>query len=175
MRLFIENTPWGNRGQPYRTWVDFKINGNKVELMYTCLDQKIVSTVTEFNGPVSEDCCVEFFFKPDRRSDSYFNLEINSLGTPHMAYGPSREERTFVSKEYLENMEIKSTMEAGKWILQASFNISELENEFKLELPLRDWLANFYRCGGPKGQYQTWNKIDTPEPDFHRPEFFKFI
>ena len=98
MRLFIENTPWGNHGQPYRTWVDFKINGDKVELMFTCLDQKIESKIKEVNGPVSEDCCVEFFFQPDKNEKSYFNLEINSLGTPHMAYGPDRDNRTFVSE-----------------------------------------------------------------------------
>ncbi|WP_414481477.1 carbohydrate-binding family 9-like protein [Caldicoprobacter sp.] len=34
--------------------------------------------------------------------------------------------------------------------------------------------ANFYKCGD-KTKYPhwgCWNRIDTPHPDFHRPEFF---
>ncbi|MDE6137165.1 MAG: hypothetical protein K2F97_06800, partial [Muribaculaceae bacterium] len=34
--------------------------------------------------------------------------------------------------------------------------------------------GNFYKCASATSQphYLSWNPIDTPEPDFHRPEFF---
>ena len=34
--------------------------------------------------------------------------------------------------------------------------------------------ANFYKCGDKTAHphYLSWSPIDTPKPDFHRPEFF---
>ena len=34
--------------------------------------------------------------------------------------------------------------------------------------------GNFYKCASATSQphYLSWSPIDTPEPDFHRPEFF---
>ncbi len=34
--------------------------------------------------------------------------------------------------------------------------------------------ANFYKCGDETAvpHYGAWSPIDTPQPDFHRPEFF---
>ena len=34
--------------------------------------------------------------------------------------------------------------------------------------------ANFYKCGDKTSipHYVSWNKIETENPDFHRPEFF---
>ena len=37
--------------------------------------------------------------------------------------------------------------------------------------------GNFYKCGNklPRRHYLSWAPIDTPAPDFHRPEFFESI
>ena len=34
--------------------------------------------------------------------------------------------------------------------------------------------ANFYKCGDKTAHphYLSWSPIDTPKPDFHRPDFF---
>jgi hypothetical protein len=34
--------------------------------------------------------------------------------------------------------------------------------------------GNFQKCGDKTKfpHYGSWNRIDTPEPDFHRPEYF---
>ena len=34
--------------------------------------------------------------------------------------------------------------------------------------------ANFYKCGDKTAHphYVSWSPIDTPKPDFHRPDFF---
>jgi Carbohydrate-binding family 9 len=34
--------------------------------------------------------------------------------------------------------------------------------------------ANFYKCGDKLAQphFLAWNRIETPEPDFHQPAFF---
>jgi len=37
--------------------------------------------------------------------------------------------------------------------------------------------ANFFKCGDDTQQphFLSWQPIDTPRPDFHRPEFFGFL
>ena len=37
--------------------------------------------------------------------------------------------------------------------------------------------GNFYKCGDdlPQPHFVVWNNIETPEPDYHRPEFFGSI
>jgi hypothetical protein len=37
--------------------------------------------------------------------------------------------------------------------------------------------CNFYKCGDhlSKPHHLSWKPIETPEPDFHRPEFFKTL
>jgi hypothetical protein len=38
------------------------------------------------------------------------------------------------------------------------------------------WKANFFRCGGKTDpQCAAWADIQTPQPDYHRPEFFQEI
>jgi hypothetical protein len=34
--------------------------------------------------------------------------------------------------------------------------------------------ANFYKCGDKLAEphFIAWSNIDTPKPDFHRPDFF---
>ena len=36
------------------------------------------------------------------------------------------------------------------------------------------WYANFYKCadGSSHPHWLTWSKVDQPDPDFHRPEYF---
>ena len=38
----------------------------------------------------------------------------------------------------------------------------------------RRFRGNFYACGDktPAPYYAAWNEVETPSPDFHRPEFF---
>ncbi|MDE6269894.1 MAG: hypothetical protein K2M12_03440, partial [Muribaculaceae bacterium] len=37
--------------------------------------------------------------------------------------------------------------------------------------------ANFYKCGDllSTPHFLSWNRVDTPHPDFHRPEYFGAI
>ncbi len=56
---------------------------NNVFVIFRVKDRYVKSTVQEFNGPVSENSCVEFFFSPDSSQPlKYFNLEVNAGGTP---------------------------------------------------------------------------------------------
>ena len=52
---------------------------NNVFVIFRVKDRFVQSTVQEYNGSVSENSCVEFFFSPDSSYPlKYFNLEINA-------------------------------------------------------------------------------------------------
>src|SRR5688572_10595175 len=54
-----------------------------VYVIFRVHDKFVKSTVTSYNGHVSGDSCVEFFFSPNSAEPThYFNLEINAGGTP---------------------------------------------------------------------------------------------
>ena len=128
------------------------------------------------NGPVWEDSCVEFFVKtPD--SPYYFNFETNCIGTGLAAKRSSRKDCTHFTAAMMERILRKSSLPAvpvndgkGEWTLELTVPFSVLDCGNR---PGR-LLANFYKCGDKTAQphFLSWAPIDTPSPDFHRPEFF---
>ena len=99
---------------------------------------------------VSEDSCVEFFVEPVPGGE-YWNFEFNCIGTVNASH---RIEGIFT------------------WNLLVVIPLDLIGVEYKGEaLKMR---GNFYKCASAASQphYLSWNPIDTPAPDFHRPEFF---
>ena len=83
----INDFPWG-RPEVYPTacaHISFIQEGIFVHLYAE--EQFIRATVTEDNGPVYMDSCLEFFFCPmPGASDSYFNFEVNPLGALYVGF-----------------------------------------------------------------------------------------
>lgn len=62
-------------------------NDENIYLIFNVNDRIVRCLTKNFNGPVWEDSCVEFFFSPNPdRPECYFNIEINCGGTPLMHY-----------------------------------------------------------------------------------------
>lgn len=58
-----------------------------IYVLFQVHDRFVRCSVEEYQGPVWEDSCVEFFFTPSSDvSQGYFNLEINCGGTAFFAY-----------------------------------------------------------------------------------------
>jgi hypothetical protein len=133
--------------------------------------------------PVSEDSCVEFFiaFGDDQ---NYYNLEFNALGTCLAAYGAGRNDRQRIP----ENL-IKSITHALAWRVYLPEE-NNYQWTFTIDIPLAVFChsdlkslegkparANVYKCGDKlfEPHYLIWNAIQTDEPDFHQPQFFKKV
>lgn len=135
------------------------------------------------NEPVFKDSCVEFFIAIDECS-RYYNFEFNSNGTCLASYGENRYNRKKLNSERIET--IKRNV---NWI-----TYSPLEHNFKWEITVVflpeifcyhdvksfcsvDYKVNFYKCGDDLVplHYLAWNKIMSPERDFHRPEYFGIL
>ena len=148
--------------------VDFRVSG---------LDLRAENK--EDNGSQWEDSCVEFFVE-DPDGSVYYNFEVNALGKVLACSGAGRANRVRRPAEEMEaiaRFASVSKVDTEKEGLQnwrvciiIPFELIGIDPE-NLPKKIR---ANFYKCGDKTAHphYVSWAPIDTPQPDFHRPEFF---
>ncbi len=118
--------------------------------------------------------------KEDNGSQWEYNFEINALGKVLACAGPDRSHRTPRPEEEMKaiaRFASVSKVDTEKEGLQnwrvciiIPFELIGIDPE-NLPKKIR---ANFYKCGDKTAHphYVSWAPIDTPQPDFHRPEFF---
>lgn len=169
----------------YRPEVQFRIahSNNQIWLKYYIKEKHILAEVTDINGAVSQDSCVEFFFDP-LADGNYYNFEFNCIGTTHLAYGPARQQREFVDTEEIQDrIKVNSSLGAESftertgdfsWEMTIKIPAEILLHDNGIQLKGRTTRANFYKCGDKTSEkhYLSWNPVQTERPDFHRPEFF---
>lgn len=160
---------------------------SNVYVIFKVEDRFVKSIVTEYNGPVSTDSCVEFFFSPDTEAPlNYFNLEVNAGGTPLMFYivkampdykklEPSELKQIEIAHSLPEKIDPEIT-DPVTWTIEYRIPLSVLEKYSKVSKPAPGvkWKANFYKTGSDTSNpnYITWSVVDFPRPNFHLPQFF---
>lgn len=160
-----------------------------VYVIFRVKDRYVRSLVREYNGNVSGDSCVEFFFAPDSdKPERYFNLEINAGGTPLLFYvtTPWTEFVKLDSSE-ISQIEIAHSLpsivdpeitEPVTWTIEYRIPLPVLEKYSNVTIPGPGvtWKANFYKTAGrintSNPHYITWSPVDHPKPNFHLPQFF---
>ena len=125
-------------------------------------------------SPVHEDSCLEFFFSLDDGAN-YFNFEINPNGCLHIGFGKDRYERErIVLPDAEAYFRIRTGRTAEGW--KAEYRIpGEFLQRFYPDFRFAGKLkANVYKCGDKTvhPHYLAWNPVDSPVPDYHRPESF---
>lgn len=134
----------------------------------------------ENNSSVHQDSCVEFFVCPDGKLP-YYNFEFNCIGTVHAACRQDRHTGTPLKDEQLDriirypscgNRPFEELQGLFSWNLLVAIPLDLMDIEYKGE-PI-EMKGNFYKCADltTAPHFLSWAPIDTPEPDFHRPEFF---
>ena len=131
------------------------------------------------NGSQWEDSCCEFFVE-DPDGSCYYNFEVNPLGKVLAAAGPDRNNRVRRPAEEMEEILRTARFEGpqdysgGIWdwrvTLLIPFHLIGVDAD-RLPAKLR---ANLYKCGDCTAHphFLSWSPIGTPQPDFHRPDFF---
>lgn len=148
--------------------VDFRVSG---------LDLRAENK--EDNGSQWEDSCVEFFVQaPD--GSVYYNFEVNALGKVLACSGAGRANRVRRPAEEMEAIArfasvkkldgVKEGLQNWRVCIIIPFEFIGIDPE---NLP-KNIRANFYKCGDLTAHphFVSWNPIDIPNPDFHRPDFF---
>ncbi len=136
-----------------------------------------ISLHNEPDGAVHLDSCMEFFanFNP-QHDDRYINFEANSNGNLHCKIGNSRKDRKVIRNLVDIMPETKTDVHESFWTLELFIPLQIVSGLYgKSEFKSGDVIkGNFYRCGDalPDPHFGMWNPVETPKPDFHRPEYF---
>ncbi|OIP85128.1 MAG: hypothetical protein AUK44_00430 [Porphyromonadaceae bacterium CG2_30_38_12] len=151
-------------------FIKFRVRGNLLKASYST-DQ----------SPVHEDSCVEFFCQLPNK-DYYFNFEFNCIGT---CSAKRRKSRTEAVEPF--SLEELKTIQRFPSIGRRAFNEMQgiFEWELTVEIPFQlididaenipeKIRANFHKCADDTDSphFVSWMPIHSPQPDFHRPEFF---
>ncbi|MEN8203101.1 MAG: carbohydrate-binding family 9-like protein [Bacteroidota bacterium] len=158
-----------------------------VYVIFRVEDRYVKAVHGNHQDPVWKDSCVEFFFSPeDNTEKGYFNLEMNCGGTMlfHHQTAP-RTDRLPIAEEHVQQVEVAHSMpkivdpeieEETTWYVEYRIPFSILGNYRDFSIPETGsiWRANLYKCADETSHphWITWEPIDAPGPDFHRPEFF---
>lgn len=174
----IDIVDWPEK-YPYKPTVEFALahTGTHILIDYRVVEKTSRAAAGEDLGKVWEDSCVEFFSSPDGKV--YYNLECNCIGKVLLAKGESRHDRKPAPLDVLAKIDRWASLgdkpfaekKAGPWVVCLIVPAEALNLKSFDGLQLK---ANFYKCGDllETPHFLSYAPIDTPEPDFHRPEFF---
>lgn len=180
-RRIINCANWKDE-YPYRPLSSFTIahSGTALYIDFFSRTNFLRAEVYEDQGPVSRDSCVEFFVEP-KAGGEYWNFEYNCIGVLNASHRRERPAPTRLTADELARVQRVASC--------GNRPFRELEGMFSWNLltviPLDligvryegspiEMRGNFYKCASATSQphFLSWNAIDTPKPDFHRPEFF---
>ena len=158
-----------------------------VYLIFQVTEQYVRCRTVEYQGPVSRDSCVEFFFTPGTDiTEGYFNLEVNCGGTAVFKFQKvAKDGQTKIPKSEFDQIEVAHSLppvvdpeikDPLTWTVEYRLPIHILSKYYELVPPSPgvEWKANFYKIATESSHphFLTWSFVDNPEPKFHMPEFF---
>ncbi|NLN40475.1 MAG: hypothetical protein GX160_00495 [Clostridiales bacterium] len=109
---------------------------------------------------------------------------MNAIGTLLLGLGRDRDNRTLIEDVSSNIFNIRSSVDTDKvcqyqdesWTLEFSIPYTFIEKyygkqDFSSGKKMR---GNFQKCGDKTKfpHYGCWNRIEAPEPNFHKPECF---
>jgi hypothetical protein len=184
--------PAGSGHRP-RTQVRVLHDTESLYLIFRVEDRYVRAVAGEFQGPVYEDSCVEFFVRPRDRA-GYFNFEMNCGGTLLLYYieDPRRTADGFARFTKLKDSDVSEMRihhslprivepeiaEPVVWSVAYSIPYSLLRRYAGAITPDpgRPWRCNFYKCGDKTSHphWGAWSPVGE-ELNFHQPERFGIL
>lgn len=168
---------------PSKPQVTFAIahTGSHILLQYRVKENEILAAVTDDNGRVWTDSCVEMFVSFDNAH--YYNAEFTCIGKALLGYRRFGEKAQHAPADIMQSITRLPSLgtenrelQAGNWdwlltlvIPQTAFWQSNLQSFSGMQAR-----GNFYKCGDNLStpHFVSWAAIDTPAPSFHQPKFF---
>jgi hypothetical protein len=177
----ISFAPWAGAGQQPRASFVMAHGREAIHLKYYIKEPTIKAEYLNFNDPVFEDSCVEFFIAFDGDSN-YYNLEFNCVGNCRGQYGETKTHREFLPSNLLKTIQHQTRINGRgssqiEWELTLSIPLSVFRHHPTLSLASCRAKGNFYKCGDglPEPHYLCWNNINSSYPEFHLKDFFNEI
>ena len=157
---------------PYETTAKILHTDEGVYVKLSTNEWPLRITAMTHNDSICVDSCMEFFFTPNTVDADYINFEMNPVGATLTCIGAGRHnrQRIDIHGEGVRVCTLVRPEEGWDAMIFVSFDFmrkhfSTVEGRFR---------ANLYKCGDKTviQHYSTWNKVDTPAPDYHQPAFF---
>lgn len=168
---------------PYRPQVSFRIfhTGETLWLRFDVEERYTKGEVTEDNGRVWTDSCVEFFITLD--DTGYYNFETTCTGRLLLAFRKEREHPTHATPELLARVGRYPSLGREPFAERVGDNrwstVLAIPADVLFRHQLKRWngvqaTANLYKCGDELSHphFLSWQPIENPKPDFHLPRFF---
>ena len=180
-KAYMDTVCWPSEF-PYAPDASFSIarSNTHIVIMYRVGGLDLRAAAMEDNGPVWEDSCCEFFVS-DPADGTYYNFEMNCIGTVLASKRKSRENFIPFTDAQLSRIRRFSSLERKGYDLNGKifrwqtaicipFDLIGIDGG-SLPQGIR---ANFYKCADKTAHphFLSWNPVEVPHPDFHRPEFF---
>ena len=170
----IDQSSWG---EAYGTVsATFRIGywHDLIGVLYRVTAPELLARFSRDQETVCRDSCVEIFVSDTDGEGSYTNYEFNALGTCFAGSGLGRYGRMLLAPERMERIlraGVTRRAQNGLWDWSQLVIIPHGWGE---SLEGRVLRGNFYTTGDDlcPPVYQSWNRVVTTKPDFHRPEFF---
>ena len=182
-KQFIDVLNWPD-SFPERPEVAFSAwhDGANLHIEYEVCEEGTKAEETTPGNEVYMDSCVECFIQPDPADPHYYNFEWNAIGNLAMACRTGRNDPEKAPLDIIGSVEAIpslprkafSEQHVGKWTLNVCIPAKALFNSGVESFDGRIMKMNLFKCGDglKRPHYLTWQKINTPGPDDHRPEFF---
>ena len=169
----IDRYAWGGDYRPEaRAYLAWDAAGLYALL---CANEPTVSArVRDFDGEVYTDSCLECFLKPFADDARYLNIEVNAAGAALIGLGAGRDDRVRLTA-CPPGMDIRASRHDGGWWAAAyALPFDVLEALFgRRPVPGQAMRGNYYSCDETiHPHFGSWNPVEAPQPDFHRPECF---
>ncbi|MBU1168463.1 MAG: carbohydrate-binding family 9-like protein [Proteobacteria bacterium] len=203
MKADMGQKPWADisaqtlscfMGDPpsHRPVTRFKIawDHHLVCVIFEVQDRYVRAVAKDYQDPVYQDSCVEFFFSPNPHVDSgYFNLEINCGGTGLFEFHPSTGGDVVpMPLDAFKRISILPTLGRNidpemrtptTWSVEYTLPVDILADYCPVTPPAKGvfWRGNFYKCADASSHphWLTWAPVDFPRPRFHLPEYFGWL
>jgi len=180
-RRHIQHAPWAAGEELPQASFAIAYGKDAIYLKYYVTERTLKAEYNQFNDPVFEDSCVEFFIAFDGDAN-YYNLEFNCIGTCRAQYGKQKTERTFIPASLLKTIQhqtlVKTTVNGDiEWELTLCIPKKIFKFHPALSLEKSRAKVNFYKCGDglPQPHFLCWSKIEAQAPEFHLSDFFREI
>ncbi|MEG0795996.1 MAG: carbohydrate-binding family 9-like protein [Odoribacter sp.] len=168
---------------PYAPKAAFQMahNGQELFIRFSVQEDRTMALITQDNGDVWTDSCVEFFIALDE--SGYYNFEFSCIGKALLGFRKERPTAVHASADIMHTIKrlanlgstnFKEKQILTPWELTVAIPITAL---FRHQI--KSWKGltahiNIYKCGDHLStpHYLSWKPIDTPTPDFHIPRCF---
>jgi hypothetical protein len=177
MVAHIDYYPWDRCGYCPQAQGKLLISQEALHVQLTAWEEQRRCEVKQYNGPVCEDSCLEFFFMPDPGHDKkYLSFEWNPLGYLFLSLGKDKCGREMIDiGDFKSFFHVKILSDDEIWGVEFAIPNSCIKTIFSLvNMDVTKMKGNFFKCGNKTKypHYGCWNNIKNKIPDFHLSDFF---